>query len=51
MSSHGAQQELSFMYFPQDYRWSHGVLIAPGRHFTSGGEGDVKSAGAARLLR
>jgi dienelactone hydrolase len=28
MSSHGAQQELSFMYFPQDYRWSHGVLIA-----------------------
>jgi pimeloyl-ACP methyl ester carboxylesterase len=24
---HPAQQELSFMYFPQDYRWSHGVLI------------------------
>ena len=20
-------QELSFMYFPEDYRWSHGVLI------------------------
>ena len=19
--------ELSFMYFPEDYRWSHGVLI------------------------
>jgi hypothetical protein len=23
----GAVQELSFMYFPEDYRWSHGVLI------------------------
>ena len=23
-----APQELSFMYFPEDYRWSHGVLIA-----------------------
>jgi dienelactone hydrolase len=22
------QEELSFMYFPQDYRWSHGLLIA-----------------------
>jgi pimeloyl-ACP methyl ester carboxylesterase len=21
------QQELSFMYFPEDYRWSHGMLI------------------------
>ena len=21
------QEELSFMYFPEDYRWSHGVLI------------------------
>jgi pimeloyl-ACP methyl ester carboxylesterase len=26
MSTQG-QAELSFMYFPQDYRWSHGVLI------------------------
>jgi hypothetical protein len=26
-ASHAAQEELSFMYFPQDYRWSHGVLI------------------------
>jgi dienelactone hydrolase len=26
-SSHAALPELSFMYFPQDYRWSHGVLI------------------------
>ena len=26
-AQHAAQQELSFMYFPQDYRWSHGVLI------------------------
>jgi pimeloyl-ACP methyl ester carboxylesterase len=26
-ASQSAQQELSFMYFPQDYRWSHGVLI------------------------
>lgn len=23
----GRKEELSFMYFPQDYRWSHGVLI------------------------
>jgi pimeloyl-ACP methyl ester carboxylesterase len=23
----GVVQELSFMYFPEDYRWSHGVLI------------------------
>jgi len=23
----GAAPELSFMYFPEDYRWSHGVLI------------------------
>jgi dienelactone hydrolase len=23
----GAQQELSFMYFPENYRWSHGLLI------------------------
>ena len=21
------KEELSFMYFPEDYRWSHGVLI------------------------
>ena len=21
------REELSFMYFPEDYRWSHGVLI------------------------
>lgn len=26
-ASQAARQELSFMYFPQDYRWSHGVLI------------------------
>jgi pimeloyl-ACP methyl ester carboxylesterase len=26
-ASHSAQEELSFMYFPEDYRWSHGVLI------------------------
>ena len=23
-----SNEELSFMYFPEDYRWSHGVLIA-----------------------
>jgi len=22
-----AQEELSFTYFPQNYRWSHGLLI------------------------
>ena len=27
MAAHKAD-ELSFMYFPEDYRWSHGVLIA-----------------------
>ncbi len=27
-SSARKQEELSFMYFPEDYRWSHGVLIA-----------------------
>jgi len=27
-SSARAQEELSFMYFPEDYRWSHGLLIA-----------------------
>jgi len=26
-SAHG-HEELSFMYFPEDYRWSHGLLIA-----------------------
>jgi pimeloyl-ACP methyl ester carboxylesterase len=26
-ATQAAQQELSFMYFPQNYRWSHGVLI------------------------
>jgi dienelactone hydrolase len=26
-SAAGQPQELSFMYFPEDYRWSHGVLI------------------------
>ena len=26
-SAVGQPQELSFMYFPEDYRWSHGVLI------------------------
>jgi dienelactone hydrolase len=26
-ASNHAHPELSFMYFPQDYRWSHGVLI------------------------
>src|SRR5437868_12804114 len=23
----GAQEELSFTYFPENYRWSHGLLI------------------------
>ena len=27
MPSHATQQELSFMYFPENYRWSHGLLI------------------------
>src|SRR3972149_4693839 len=27
-SSARAQEELSFMYFPEDYRWSHGLLMA-----------------------
>ena len=22
-----AQEELSFVYFPENYRWSHGLLI------------------------
>src|SRR5215213_9196140 len=26
-SSASAREELSFMYFPEDYRWSHGLLI------------------------
>jgi pimeloyl-ACP methyl ester carboxylesterase len=26
-ASGGSKDELSFMYFPEDYRWSHGVLI------------------------
>ena len=27
MSSTPAPEELSFMYFPESYRWSHGLLI------------------------
>src|SRR3954468_4261751 len=27
-SSGTAAEELSFTYFPEDYRWSHGLLIA-----------------------
>ena len=40
MSTSAAGQELSFTYFPEDYRWSHGVLIALGGAPWGGGEID-----------
>src|ERR1700709_1131558 len=40
------QEELSFMYFPQDYRWSHGLLIGLNAAPWGGGEiGEINRIG------
>ncbi len=40
--------ELGFMYFPGDYRWSHGMLLALGAAPWGGAEiGEVHRVGLA----
>ena len=42
------RDELSFMYFPGDYRWSHGMLMALGGAPWGGGEiGEIHRVGLA----
>ena len=42
-------QELAFMYFPEDYRWSHGMMLAIGSAPWGGGEVDEAHRVGLRL--
>jgi len=43
------KHELAFMYFPEDYRWSHGMMLAIGGAPWGGGETDEANRVGQRL--